>query len=135
MIQLAALVASPIAKVSLAVGAVAALFFGGMYVGYELGSKALPEAVAAQEIDFTKTLTKRWEITDQFTVVYVDRIKAVQTESEIIIRKVPIYVKDTCSLSTGVRMLHDAAATGKLPPAQRDSAGTSKGAADATGGG
>jgi hypothetical protein len=134
MIQLAALVASPIAKVSLAVGAVAALFLGGLYVGYRIGSRALPEAVAAQQIDFTKTMAKRWELTDQFTVVYVDRIKTVEAETQTIIKKVPFYVKDTCTLSPGLRVFHDAAAEGRLPTSQRGHADLSQAIAKAAGG-
>jgi hypothetical protein len=109
---------TPVAKLAVATFALVVLSTGCVYVGYQWGSKALPEAVAAQQIDFTKMLTKRWEITDQFTVIYVDRIKVVQAETEIIIREVPKYVKDSCALSPGLRVYHDAAAQGRLPAAQ-----------------
>jgi|SRR5687768_5085872 len=113
-----ALLASPIAKAGLIVGLSAALFSGGLYVGHKWGSKALPEAVVAQQIDFTKTLRKRWEISDDLVVVYVDRIKKVQGETQTIIKEVPTYVQDTCLLSPGVRVFHDAATKGQLPDAQ-----------------
>jgi hypothetical protein len=125
---------TPAAKIGLAVGAVAALFLGGLYIGYQWGSKALPEAVAAQQIDFTKTMAKRWEISDQFTVVYVDRIKTVEAETRVIIKEVPKYVKDTCALSPGLRVFHDAAAEGRLPTSQRGHADLSQAIAKAAGG-
>lgn len=109
---------TPVAKLALCTAAVAALSAGCVYIGYQWGSKALPEAVAAQQIDFTKRLLKRWEISDEVTVIYVDRIKTVQAETEVVVREVTRYVKDTCALSPGVRLLHDAAAKGKLPDAQ-----------------
>lgn len=103
------------AKTALVVGAVAALFSGGLYIGYQWGSKALPEAVSAQQIDFAKKVQKRWELSDSLLPVYVDRIEKVREEARVIIHEVPHYVKDSCSLSTGLRVLHDSATTGHLP--------------------
>jgi hypothetical protein len=112
------------AKVALAVALVVALFSGGLYLGYQWGSKALPEAEKAQQIDFTKTLSQRWQISSDMTVVYVDRIQKAQAEAQYILLQVPSYVKDTCPLSPGLRMLHDAATQGHLPaPEQVNDAG------------
>ena len=105
-------------KTGLIVGAVVALIGSSGYVGYQLGSKALPEAEKAQQIDFTKTLQNRWAISSDLSVIYVDRIQKVQQEAEAIIKEVPIYVQDTCTLSPGLRLLHDAAAQGHLPVTQ-----------------
>lgn len=109
---------TPAAKLVTAIVAVTVLSTGCVYVGYQWGSKALPEAVAAQQIDFTKKMIKRWEIGDEMTVIYVDRIKEKQAETEVVVREVTKYVKDDCMLSPGLRMFHDAAATGRLPDAQ-----------------
>lgn len=115
-------------RIALIFGAVAALSAFSLYVGYRWGSRALPEAALKQQIDFTRTLAKRWELNEQFTVVYVDRVKTVQAETAVLIREVPRYVKDTCRLSPNLRLFHDAATKGKLPPAQRDHAHTTSGA-------
>ncbi len=103
------------AKTALIVGAVAALFLGGLYIGYQWGSKALPEAVVEQQGHLLKTQAERAEVSQQVITKYVDRIQTVREEARVIIQEVPKYVKDSCSLSPGVRLLHDAATKGHLP--------------------
>lgn len=121
------------AKTGLIVVAVAALFSGGLYCGYQIGSKALPEAEKAQQIDFTNTLQKRWAISNDIVPVYVDRIRTVRGETETLIKEVTVHVQDTCTLSPGLRLFHDAATEGHLPVAKPDHAGGSEAPTEAIG--
>ena len=114
----AALLASPLLKIAAILTTCAALFSGGLYLGYQWGSKELPKAQVEQQINFTKTLQERWGITDGLAVVYMDRVQKVRSEARVIIQEVPKYVQDTCTLSPGVRLLHDAAAQGQLPASE-----------------
>lgn len=107
------------AKVALAMGLCAALFSGGLYLGHKWGSKALPEAVIESQRHLLEKQAERNEVTAEATVKYVDRIVKVREEAKVIIQEVPVYVKDTCTLSPGVRLLHDAAAQGHFPDPQR----------------
>jgi hypothetical protein len=57
------------------------------------------------------------EITVRTVTEYVDRVKVVREKGDTIVQKVPIYVpSDSPLLPAGWRVLHDAAATGELPP-------------------
>lgn len=114
------------AKTALIVGAVVALFSGGLYCGYQIGSKALPEAEKAQQIDFTKTLQKRWEITDNFVPVYIDRIQKVKGDTQQLLTQVPVYVPNSCTLPPSVRVFHDSATQGHLPVTQQDNDGATE---------
>jgi len=110
-----AFLAQPLAKAGLIVSLLAALFLGGVHVGYKWGSKSYQEAVNAQQRHLLEKQAKRDKVSSQVVVKYVDRVVTVREKAQEIIKEVPVYVKDSCTLSTGVRLLHDAATQGHLP--------------------
>jgi hypothetical protein len=114
------------AKTAIIVGLVVALFSGGLYIGYQWGSKALPEAQVAQQIDFTKTLSERWQITSNSVPIYIKQIEKVKGDTQLLLTQVPVYVKDHCPLSPNLRVLHDLASQGQVPDSKRDSDADSK---------
>jgi hypothetical protein len=112
------LLALPLLKYAAIIGAVAALFGGTLYVGYQWGAKALPEAVVKQQQQAIEIKEKRNEVSEQSVVQYVDRIVKVREEAKVIIQEVPKYVPNDCTLPDSVRVFHDAAASGHFPDAQ-----------------
>lgn len=69
-----------------------------------------------KELDRLKA--ERAKITVQTEKVYVDRIRVVREKGQTIVQRVPAYVPaDACVLPIGFRVLHDAAASGTVPPA------------------
>lgn len=114
------------AKTALVVVAVVALFSGGLYIGYQWGSKALPEAVVKQERHFTKTLQERWQISNDLVPVYIKSIQKVKGDTQLLLTQVPVYVPNTCTLPPSVRMFHDSATQGHLPPPESADAGAAE---------
>lgn len=102
-------------KIALIVGAVAALFLGGLYCGYQIGAKALPEAQKALAIDLAIKTTERAAVSQEVITKYVDRIQTVREEARVIIQEVPQYVPNDCVLPDSVRVFHNAATQGHLP--------------------
>lgn len=105
----------PLVKIISILSLAAALFLSGLYVGYKMGLKSHHEAVIESQRHSLKLQAKRQDVTVQTIVKYVDRVVKVREEAQTIIKEVPVYVQDTCTLSPGVRLLHDAAAQGQLP--------------------
>lgn len=61
---------------------------------------------------------KQAEATVQVLTKFVDRVKYIHETGDAIIKEIPNYVStDSCVLSGGFRVLHDAAARGDLPSA------------------
>lgn len=112
---LLAYLAQPLVKLGLVLSLLAALFLGGVHFGYKWGTKSLREAVRSQEQYLLQKQAKRDKVTSQVVVQYVNRVVTVREKAQEIIKEVPVYVKDSCTLSTGVRLLHDAATQGHLP--------------------
>jgi hypothetical protein len=56
------------------------------------------------------------KITEKIVTVYQDRVKVVYEKGDTIEKLIPQYVAgDTCMLSPGFRVLHDASATNTIP--------------------
>lgn len=103
------------AKSAIYIGLITALFSAGLYLGYQWGSKALPTAQLEQQIELSKVVAERTDITAASTIQYIDRVVKVREEARVIIQEVPKYVTDSCTLSPNLRLFHDAAAKGQLP--------------------
>lgn len=77
----------------------------------ELGAE---KTAAEKEIAAVKA--KQQDVITKTMVEYRDRIKIVKEKGDEIVKEVPVYVPmDSPLLSSGVRVFHDAAASGVLP--------------------
>ena len=108
-------------KIAIATTLCAALFSAGLYVGHKWGVSSCYEATIEAQAHSIETGIKQAVVSDQTITKYVDRVQIVQGKSRTIIKEIPIYVKDTCTLSADWRMLHDSAVKSELPDTTRDS--------------
>ena len=116
------LLAVPLAaKIAICTTLAAALFSAGLYVGHKWGVSSCYEATIEAQRHTIETGIKQAVVSDQTVTKYVDRVQIVQGKSRTIIKEIPIYVKDTCTLSADWRMLHDSAVKSELPDPTRDS--------------
>ena len=99
----------------------AALFSAGLYMGHQIGVSGCYEAQIKAQAHSIETGIKQAVVSDKTVTKYVDRVQIVQGKSRTIIKEIPIYVKDTCTLSADWRMLHDSAVKSELPDPARDS--------------
>jgi len=103
----------------LALGALVAASAGW---GYVRGAAAVQDkwefAKLHQIANIAETRVKQAEVTERVVTQYVDRVRVVRDQADAVIREVPIYVRQTCDddgrLPSGWRLLHDAAASGRL---------------------
>ena len=109
------------AKIAIATTLAAALFSSGLYMGHQIGVSGCYEAQIKAQAHSIETGIKQAVVSDQTVTKYVDRVQIVQGKSRTIIKEIPIYVKDTCTLSADWRMLHDSAVKSELPDPTRDS--------------
>ena len=116
------LLAAPLAaKIAIITTLATALFSAGLYIGHKWGVSACYEATIEAQAHSIETGIKQAVVSDQTVTKYVDRVQIVQGKSRTIIKEIPIYVKDTCTLSADWRMLHDSAVKSELPDPTRDS--------------
>ena len=108
-------------KIAIATTLAAALFSAGLYVGHKWGVSSCYEATIEAQRHTIETGIKQGVVSDNTVTKYVDRVQIVQGKSRTIIKEIPIYVKDTCTLSADWRMLHDSAVKSELPDPTRDS--------------
>ena len=108
-------------KIAAATTLATALFSFGLYLGNEIGVSSCYEAQIKAQAHSIETGIKQGVVSDNTVTEYVDRVQIVQGKSRTIIKEIPIYVKDTCTLSAGWRMLHDSAVKSELPDPTRDS--------------
>jgi hypothetical protein len=108
-------------KIAICTTLCAALFSAGLYVGHKWGVSACYEATIEAQRHTIETGIKQAVVSDQTVTRYVDRVQIVQGKSRTIIKEIPIYVKDTCTLSADWRMLHDSAVYNELPDTTRNS--------------
>ena len=108
-------------KIAIATTLAAALFSAGLYVGHKWGVSACYEATIEAQRHTIETGIKQAVVSDQTVTKYVDRVQIVQGKSRTIIKEIPIYVKDTCTLSADWRMWHNNAVYNELPDTTRDS--------------
>ena len=108
-------------KIAICTTLCAALFSAGLYVGHKWGVSSCYEATIEAQRHTIETGIKQAVVSDQTVTKYVDRVQIVQGKSRTIIKEIPIYVKDTCTLSAGWRMLHDSAVYNAVSDTTRDS--------------
>ena len=108
-------------KIAIATTLCAALFSAGLYIGHKWGVAACYEATIEAQRHTIETGVKQAVVSDQTVTKYVDRVQIVQGKSRTIIKEIPIYVKDTCTLSADWRMLHDSAVNNAVSDTTRDS--------------
>ena len=108
-------------KIAICTTLCAALFSAGLYVGNKWGVSACYEATIEAQRHTIETGIKQAVVSDQTVTKYVDRVQIVQGKSRTIIKEIPIYVKDTCTLSADWRMLHNNAVYNAVSDTTRDS--------------
>ena len=108
-------------KIAICTTLCAALFSAGLYVGHKWGVSSCYEATIEAQRHTIETGIKQAVVSDQTVTKYVDRVQIVQGKSRTIIKEIPIYVKDTCTLSAGWRMLHDSAVYNAVSDTTRNS--------------
>ena len=114
------LLAAPLAaKIAICTTLAAALFSAGLYMGHQIGVSSCYEAQIEAQRHSIETGIKQAVVSDQTVTKYVDRIQIVQGKSRAIIKEVKVYVKDSCNLSGGFRLLHDSAVYNELPDPTR----------------
>ena len=106
-------------KIAICTTLCAALFSAGLYIGHKWGVSSCYEATIEAQRHTIETGIKQAVVSDQTVTEYVDRVQIVQGKSRTIIKEIPIYVKDTCTLSGGFRLLHDSAVNNELPDPAR----------------
>ena len=106
-------------KIAICTTLAAALFSAGLYVGHKWGVSSCYEATIEAQRHTIETGIKQAVVSDKTVTEYVDRVQIVQGKSREIIKEIPIYVKDTCTLSGGFRLLHDSAVNNELPDPAR----------------
>jgi hypothetical protein len=78
---------------------------------------------AAQTITVLRVQAAQAQVTERVVTQYVDRVRIVREQADAIIREVPVHVPAKCDpdgrLPAGWRVLHDAAASGRLADAAR----------------
>lgn len=106
-------------KIAISTTLAVAIFSAGLYVGHKWGVSSCYEATIEAQRHTIETGVKQAMVSDKTITEYVDRIQIVQGKSREIIKEVKVYVKDTCTLSSGWRMLHDSAVNNELPDPAR----------------
>ena len=73
---------------------------------------------AAQTMTILRVKVKQAEVTEHIVTQYIDRVRVVREQADAVIREVPVYVPQSCDadgrLPAGWRVLHDAAASGRV---------------------
>ena len=108
-------------KIAICTTLAAALFSAGLYVGHKWGVSSCYEATIEAQRHTIETGIKQAVVSDKTVTEYVDRVQIVQGKSRTIIKEIPIYVKDTCTLSADWRMLHDSAVNNAVSDTTRNS--------------
>ena len=108
-------------KIAICTTLCAALFSAGLYVGHKWGVSSCYEATIEAQRHTIETGIKQAVVSDKTVTEYVDRVQIVQGKSRTIIKEIPIYVKDTCTLSADWRMLHNNAVNNAVSDTTRDS--------------
>jgi hypothetical protein len=55
------------------------------------------------------------QVVEKVVIEYRDRVKVIKEKGDEIVKAVPYYVRASCALPGGWRVLHDAAASGSFP--------------------
>ena len=108
-------------KIAIATTLCAALFSAGLYVGHKWGVSSCYEATIEAQRHTIETGIKQAVVSDKTVTEYVDRVQIVQGKSRTIIKEIPIYVKDTCTLSADWRMWHNNAVYNAVSDTTRNS--------------
>ena len=116
------LLAAPLAaKIAIATTLCAALFSAGLYMGHQIGVSGCYEAQIKAQAHSIETGIKQAVVSDKTVTEYVDRVQIVQGKSRTIIKEIPIYVKDNCTLSADWRLWHNNAVYNAVSDTTRDS--------------
>jgi hypothetical protein len=86
-----------------------------------MGVSSCYEATIEAQDHSIETGIKQAVVSDKTVTKYVDRVQIVQGKSRTIIKEIPIYVKDACTLSADWRMLHDSAVNNAVSDTTRNS--------------
>jgi hypothetical protein len=115
-------IGSPIGR-WLIIAALIAASYGAAYMkgrndGFQKREAIAQEELAQQDRLSAALAALRGRVTERVVTVYRDRIKVVREKGEEVIRYVEKLVPaDSCPLPGGWRVLHDAAAEGRIPAA------------------
>lgn len=100
----------------------AAAFTTGWVKGNQHGTKKLTDYQGAQALASIKVIKGQDKVTERVVTKYLDRVKLVQGATTTIEKEVTKYVESkplalACMLDNRWVRLHDAAASGAIPPA------------------
>jgi hypothetical protein len=86
--------------------------------GYHLGIRNLWEYQGEQATAAVPVIIKQGAVTERIVTAYRDRVRVVYKQGETITKEIPVYVPASADpvLGRGWLLLHDAAATGAVPP-------------------
>jgi len=108
-------------RILIAIAVLAAVYALGNYHGANRVQTSWDLEKAQQAEAAANTATEQANATVKVVTEFVDRVQVVREKGKTIIKEVPVYVPstDSCDLSGGFRVLHDAAAANTLPDSTR----------------
>ncbi len=107
-------------RILICIALIAAVFGFGWFKGSASVHADWDTAKQAQELANSNASTEQAEQKIQVVTQYVDRVQVVHEKGATITKEVKVYVpSDSCPLSGGFRVLHDAAAANQLPDPTR----------------
>ena len=79
-------------------------------------TKVIAEQKAAYDMQVAALKARQQDVITKTVVEYRDRVKVIKEKGDEIVKQVPVYVPmDSPLLAGGVRVIHDAAASGDMP--------------------
>jgi hypothetical protein len=110
------------ASVWLGLGAALAVIAGAWSIdhhGYNRGAAEIQLLRDQEKVAYAAALerekARQAQVVEKVRVEYVDRVKVIKEKGDEIVKAVPYYVRGSCALPGGWRVLHDAAASGSFP--------------------
>ena len=102
----------------------AALLISSLFLAYTLGKRGVQAQWDKANIETNAKIALLTEQANKVTVrvetKYVEKEKVIRLKGKEIIREVKVFVpSDSCSLSGGFRVFHDAAANNEVPDATK----------------
>lgn len=87
--------------------------------GYQRGAAAVQVKWDQERVAYAEALQKEKDrqatVVEKVVVEYRDRVKVIKEKGDEIVKAVPFFVRTSCALPGGWRVLHDSAASGDLP--------------------
>lgn len=89
------------------------------HAAFNRGAASVQVKWDKEHVEMQAALQKEKErqatVVEKVRTEYVDRVKVVREKGDEIVKQVPFFVRGSCALPGGWRVLHDAAAAGNFP--------------------